>query len=51
MQIGDNVKLKSGGPVMTVTKRTADGTWVCTWYEHGDFKDHTFPEVALMPYA
>jgi len=33
-QIGDLVRLKSGGPVMTVSgKVTAHGTYPCKWFD------------------
>ena len=37
MRVGDKVRLKAGGPVMTVesVKQTAAGTQVhCVWFDH-----------------
>jgi len=47
-QVGDTVQLKSGGPMMTVTKTgtRADGVFVvvCTWFDGGGEKNQTsFP--------
>ncbi len=55
-QPGEKVRLKSGGPVMTVVKRGSDGAigvnhddYKCMWFdfEKGENKDWYFPEVAL----
>jgi uncharacterized protein YodC (DUF2158 family) len=51
MRVGDKVRLKAGGPLMTVesVKETSAGTQVhCVWFDH----DHNerraqYPEAAL----
>ena len=30
--LGDQVQLKSGGPIMTVEKVTSHGTVTCSWF-------------------
>lgn len=50
MDIGDLVKLKSGGPTMTVeaiTKETAGATVRCVWFDDADFKRGIFPAATL----
>jgi uncharacterized protein YodC (DUF2158 family) len=49
---GDIVKLKSGGPRMTVENlgrdsRSGASRVTCTWFEGGDVKSHVFPAEAL----
>lgn len=53
MQIGDIVRLKSGGPSMTVV-RIMDGTGdsnkgdvLCCWFYNGDLKSFEFPKTLL----
>lgn len=47
---GDLVRLKSGGPAMTVTK-LADDDAKCMWFESNEFlRQETFPSVALVIY-
>lgn len=44
---GDTVKLKSGGPVMTVsTAKDTNGFYYCQWFkgatqQHGNFREET----------
>jgi uncharacterized protein YodC (DUF2158 family) len=49
-KVGDLVRLKSGGPLMTVSNvGTAGGqlaVW-CVWFEKDDQKSATFPPDAL----
>jgi uncharacterized protein YodC (DUF2158 family) len=50
MDIGDVVKLKSGGPTMTVeviTKETAGATVRCVWFDDAEFKRGIFPAATL----
>lgn len=39
-KVGNTVRLKSGGPIMTISKILADGELLCVWFEHGhgDYK-------------
>lgn len=58
---GDTVKLKSGGPVMTVREYDEDKYTIeelmvnCDWFITGELKDGTFHEdqleVASKPYT
>ena len=45
-KVGDVVRLKSGGPVMTVHRVTSEGTCECTWFVNDEPKYETFvPET------
>ena len=45
---GDNVRLKSGGPKMTVQQVTAGGIADCVWaMDDGTFRSRSFPLVCL----
>lgn len=47
---GDTVKLKSGGPTMTIGREGADGTWELFWFvSGGELKSAYFPPEALTP--
>jgi uncharacterized protein YodC (DUF2158 family) len=48
--LGDVVKLKSGGPWMTVS--SSDSGWIiCVWYEDGEIrKTPNLPSEALKKY-
>jgi uncharacterized protein YodC (DUF2158 family) len=50
---GDQVQLKSGGPVMTV-ESAANGSVNCIWFEGKPqaqrVMSHSFPEVVLEKY-
>lgn len=50
-KVGDNVRLKSGGPTMTVTAVGPDDTgtiWVsCSWFDLLNPKNSSFPADAL----
>ena len=49
MEIGTKVRLKTGGPVMTVTKKTGTGYLVCTWYEAVLRRERMFfPELVVV---
>lgn len=53
IKVGDTVKLKSGGPVMTVAEigRTASGerlTAWCDWFEKGKKETGAFPVASLV---
>lgn len=57
-QIGDTVRLKSGGPVMTYSGDTEFGGAICTWFEgtkkiveqfdHGIIEKCSKPAVAVV---
>jgi len=51
MRVGDKVRLKAGGPLMTVeaVKQTAGGIQVhCVWFDHDhDEKRAQYPEAEL----
>lgn len=49
MKIGTIVQLKSGGPVMTVSKIDDVNAITCLWYasQQGEFRTHVFPETLL----
>jgi len=50
LSIGNCVKLKSGGPTMTITARTQSitTTWLdCQWFEGTLLKTQSFPEPTL----
>lgn len=45
---GDVVRLKSGGPSMTVTSQDNNGELVCKWLDSsGKLSMHSFPPAAL----
>lgn len=49
-KVGDVVRLKSGGPPMTVTevgKASEEPTIWCQWFEGADTKNGTFPPEAI----
>ena len=53
MKTGDVVKLKSGGPDMTITKRytgVSEDAVECTWFDKsGGINSSKFPDLALQP--
>lgn len=56
LKIGDTVRLKSGGPVMTIedigTPQYSDApTAWCVWFEKTDVKKGSFPMAALDKYT
>lgn len=46
-QEGDVVRLKSGGPDMTVTEKNTHGELICEWFDDGEAKARRFSEKAL----
>jgi len=47
-KVGDVVRLKSGGPAMTVTS-AKEGRVFCAWFEGTKNDSAFFPEAALEP--
>lgn len=49
MKVGDIVRLRSGGPRMTVEKEGAKGFWTCVWWDpaKSEYKRDGFPEALL----
>lgn len=43
---GDVVKLKSGGPKMTV-RGTTSGLWICSWFSGEEMKEGMFSAEQL----
>jgi uncharacterized protein YodC (DUF2158 family) len=41
------VRLKSGGPKMTVRKFHASDLWVCTWFAGDELKEGNFTPAQL----
>lgn len=48
-QLGDIVKLKSGGPEMTVDYVFGDGDYRCQWFAGKKLESGRFPEQSLLP--
>jgi len=48
-KVGDVVKLKSGGPEMTVNYRHDDGDYYCQWFAGKKLESGQFPEDSLEP--
>jgi uncharacterized protein YodC (DUF2158 family) len=47
-QPGDVVRLKSGGPKMTVSKVDDDGSLRCKWFDGSTLCEETFPAAELV---
>ena len=48
-QVGDVVKLKSGGPEMTVQDEDESGEYHCQWFAGKKLASGWFPEAGLEP--
>lgn len=52
LAVGDTVRLKSGGPAMTVQLVANDGSMAyCTWFEGETLKTGAFALATLRPVA
>lgn len=50
MKVGDVIRLKSGGPQMTVNQLHSDSTVECFWFDSNDIRLHgNFAPDALTP--
>jgi len=49
MQVGDGVRLKSGGPVMTVYEINEDRIH-CQWFDGAKLKQSDFTRLMLLPH-
>ena len=45
--VGSVVRVKSGGPEMTIADETEDGELVCVWFDGGDMRVGKF-EMAVL---
>ncbi len=48
LQKGDTVRLKSGGPVMTVSAHMTGAGFACQWFVGGELKDGLFQPESLV---
>jgi uncharacterized protein YodC (DUF2158 family) len=48
-QSGDLVKLKSGGPLMTISFKNSHGSFVCVWWNENSeaYKSETFAPALI----
>ena len=52
IQIGSEVQLKSGGPIMTVKEIMGNGESVnCVWFDQGELKSSNFVVATLEQYT
>lgn len=47
MKVGDVVRLKSGGPEMTLVDSYGDGSFLAGWFDGGTYESAAFSEAAL----
>ena len=49
-KVGDVVRLKSGGPRMTIANTASNPAGIlCTWFDQAEVKSSRFPPEALEP--
>ncbi|MBS4637184.1 YodC family protein [Aeromonas caviae] len=49
--VGDIVRLKSGGPMMTVTGRNFENNCICAWFDNTKEFSAVYPDAALFSKA
>jgi uncharacterized protein YodC (DUF2158 family) len=49
IKVGDTVRLRSGGPIMTVEALDVDEQVICTWFEGTKKKHDRFALATLEP--
>ena len=49
MRVGDVVRLKSGGPSMTIQSIESTGDAKCAWFWNGRVRRYTFSVELLIP--
>lgn len=47
MQVGSVVRLKSGGPLMTIAGREMSGAFICQWFVNDELKRGSFSSESL----
>ena len=48
LKIGDVVRLKSGGPLMTVNKLAGEGDVWCLWFDYSDSVEDSKYPIAVV---
>ena len=48
LKAGDLVKLKSGGPIMTISRVVTRSRIICVWFNNNEQKYGEFPTEALV---
>jgi uncharacterized protein YodC (DUF2158 family) len=48
MQAGDVVRLKSGGPMMTIKHLDSNGNFWCEWFADFEVRQHSFKPTSLQ---